>query len=114
MHLGLSAETYRIHCMAEGLSGFHACCRYIRIPPTQASNPNRSARRPVNLRRTRRAPGRSATACAARPKTAIEHSGGKMTDAQCTEACVKAGAKDVFTQAERSTPLPTRTTKTSP
>jgi hypothetical protein len=28
---------------------------------------------------------------------AIEHSGGKMTAAQCTEACVKAGAKYVFT-----------------
>ena len=27
----------------------------------------------------------------------IEHAGGKMTDAQCTEACVKGGAKYVFT-----------------
>jgi hypothetical protein len=27
----------------------------------------------------------------------IEHGGGKMTDAQCTEACVKGGAKYVFT-----------------
>jgi hypothetical protein len=35
--------------------------------------------------------------CGASHKTAIAHSGGKMTDAQCTEACVKAGAKYVFT-----------------
>ena len=35
--------------------------------------------------------------CEASHKAAIEHGGGKMTNAQCTEACVKAGAKYVFT-----------------
>jgi len=35
--------------------------------------------------------------CGLSHKAMIEHSGGKMTDAECTEACVKAGAKYVFT-----------------
>ena len=35
--------------------------------------------------------------CGLSHKAMIEHGGGKMTDAQCTEACVKAGAKCVFT-----------------
>jgi hypothetical protein len=37
--------------------------------------------------------------CGLSHKAMIEHGGGKMTDAQCTEACVKAGAKYVFTSA---------------
>lgn len=37
--------------------------------------------------------------CGVSHKAMIEHGGGKMTDAQCTEACVKAGAKYVFTSA---------------
>jgi hypothetical protein len=32
---------------------------------------------------------------------AIEHGGGTMTSAQCTEACVKTGAKYVFTSGGR-------------
>jgi hypothetical protein len=35
--------------------------------------------------------------CGLSHKAMIEHGGGKMTAAQCTEACVKAGAKYVFT-----------------
>ena len=36
--------------------------------------------------------------CGLTHKGMIEHSGGKITtDAQCTEACVKGGAKYVFT-----------------
>jgi len=35
--------------------------------------------------------------CGLSHKAAIEHGGAKMTAAQCTEACVKAGAKYVFT-----------------
>ena len=35
--------------------------------------------------------------CGASHKAVIEHGGGKMTDAQCTEACVKGGARYVFT-----------------
>jgi len=35
--------------------------------------------------------------CGLSHKGMIEHGGAKMTDAQCTEACVKAGAKYVFT-----------------
>ena len=35
--------------------------------------------------------------CGLSHKAMIEHSGGKMTDAQCTAACVKAGGKYVFT-----------------
>lgn len=35
--------------------------------------------------------------CGLSHKAMIEHGGGKMTDAQCTEACVKAGGKYVFT-----------------
>jgi hypothetical protein len=35
--------------------------------------------------------------CGMSHKAAIVHGGGKMTDAQCTEACVKGGAKYVFT-----------------
>jgi hypothetical protein len=34
--------------------------------------------------------------CGLSHKAAIEHGGGKMTNAQCTEACVKAGATYVF------------------
>jgi hypothetical protein len=34
--------------------------------------------------------------CGLSHKAMIEHGGGKMTDAQCTDACVKAGAKYVF------------------
>ena len=37
--------------------------------------------------------------CGLSHKAMIEHGGGKMTDAQCTEGCVKAGAKYVFTSA---------------
>lgn len=36
------------------------------------------------------------TMCGLSHAAAIEHGGGKMTEAQCTEACVKAGAKYVF------------------
>jgi hypothetical protein len=35
--------------------------------------------------------------CGLSHKAMVEHGGGKMTAAQCTEACVKAGAKYVFT-----------------
>jgi hypothetical protein len=35
--------------------------------------------------------------CGRSHKASIEHNGGKMTEAQCTEACVKGGAKYVFT-----------------
>src|ERR1700686_4987712 len=35
--------------------------------------------------------------CGLSHKAMIEHGGGKMTAAQCTEACLKAGAKYVFT-----------------
>ena len=34
--------------------------------------------------------------CGASHKSAIEHSGKKMTDRECTEACIKEGAKYVF------------------
>ncbi len=34
--------------------------------------------------------------CGLSHKAMIEHAGGKLTDAQCTEACVKNGAKYVF------------------
>lgn len=37
--------------------------------------------------------------CGLSHKAAIEHGGGKMTNAQCTDLCVKAGAKYVFTSA---------------
>src|ERR1700674_1878354 len=37
--------------------------------------------------------------CGLSHRAMIEHGGGKMTDAECTEACVKAGAKYVFTSA---------------
>lgn len=37
--------------------------------------------------------------CGLSHQAMIEHGGGKMTDAQCTEACVKAGATYVFTSA---------------
>ena len=39
--------------------------------------------------------------CGFSHKATIEHGGGKMTDAQCTEACVKAGAKYVFTSGRK-------------
>jgi hypothetical protein len=35
--------------------------------------------------------------CGLSHKAAIEHGGGKMTAAECTEVCAKAGAKYVFT-----------------
>jgi hypothetical protein len=35
--------------------------------------------------------------CGVSHQAMIEHGGGKMTDAQCTAACVKAGGKYVFT-----------------
>jgi hypothetical protein len=35
--------------------------------------------------------------CGLTHKAMIEHANGKLTDAQCTEACVKNGAKYVFT-----------------
>lgn len=35
--------------------------------------------------------------CGLSHKASIEHHGGAMTAAQCTEACVKGGAKYVFT-----------------
>ena len=34
--------------------------------------------------------------CGASHKSAIEHAGKKLTDRQCTEACIKEGAKYVF------------------
>lgn len=34
--------------------------------------------------------------CGLTHKAMIEHANGKLTDAQCTEACVKNGAKYVF------------------
>jgi hypothetical protein len=34
--------------------------------------------------------------CGASHKSSIEHSGKKMTDAECTKACVKGGSKYVF------------------
>jgi len=34
--------------------------------------------------------------CGASHKSAIEHAGKKMTDRECTEACIKEGAKYVF------------------
>ena len=40
--------------------------------------------------------------CGLSHKTMIEHSGGKLqADAQCTEACVKGGAKYVFTSGRK-------------
>ncbi len=35
--------------------------------------------------------------CGLSHKASIEHHGGTMTAAQCTEACIKGGAKYVFT-----------------
>ena len=34
--------------------------------------------------------------CGAHHKSSAEHAGAKMTDRQCTEACIKNGAKYVF------------------
>ena len=34
--------------------------------------------------------------CGASHKSAIEHSGKKLTDRECTQACIKEGAKYVF------------------
>jgi hypothetical protein len=34
--------------------------------------------------------------CGAMYKTAVEHDGKAMTDRECTEACIKGGAKYVF------------------
>ena len=34
--------------------------------------------------------------CGAHHKSTAEHAGAKMTDRQCTEACIKNGAKYVF------------------
>ena len=39
----------------------------------------------------------SDSTCGLSHKAAIEHGGGKMTNAQCTAACMKSGAKYVFT-----------------
>ncbi len=34
--------------------------------------------------------------CGAQHKSSAEHAGAKMTDRQCTEACIKNGSKYVF------------------
>lgn len=43
--------------------------------------------------------------CGASHKAAIEHGGKKMTDAECTKACVKAGAKYVFVHEGKVIPI---------
>jgi hypothetical protein len=39
--------------------------------------------------------------CGLSHKAMIEHGGGKMTDAQCTDVCIKGGAKYVFTSGSK-------------
>ncbi len=43
--------------------------------------------------------------CGASHKAAMEHGGKKMTDAECTKACVKAGAKYVFVHEGKVIPI---------
>ena len=43
--------------------------------------------------------------CGASHKSAIEHGGKKMTDAECAKACVKAGAKYVFVHEGKAIPI---------
>lgn len=43
--------------------------------------------------------------CGASHKATIEHSGKKMTDAECTKACVKEGAKYVFVHKGKVIPI---------
>lgn len=43
--------------------------------------------------------------CGASHKAAIEHGGKKMSDAECTKACVKAGAKYVFVHKGKVIPI---------
>ena len=46
--------------------------------------------------------------------SAGEHDGKKMTDAECTNVCMKKGAKYVFVQKARSTSSPIRNRKRLP
>src|SRR5512140_1131842 len=43
--------------------------------------------------------------CGASHKAAMEHGGKKMSDAECTKACVKAGAKYVFVHKGKVIPI---------
>lgn len=43
--------------------------------------------------------------CGASHKAAIEHGGKKMSDAECTKACVKGGAKYVFVHKGKVIPI---------
>ena len=43
--------------------------------------------------------------CGASHKAAIEHGGKNMTDAECTKACVKAGAKYVLVHEGKVIPI---------
>jgi hypothetical protein len=43
--------------------------------------------------------------CGASHKAAIEHGGKKMSDAECTKACVKGGAKYVFVHNGKVIPI---------
>jgi hypothetical protein len=43
--------------------------------------------------------------CGASHQAAIEHGGKKMTDAECTKACVKGGAKYVFVHEGKVIPI---------
>lgn len=47
----------------------------------------------------------SDSSCGASHKAAMEHGGKKMTDAECTKACVKAGAKYVFVHEGKVIPI---------
>jgi hypothetical protein len=47
----------------------------------------------------------SDSTCGAKHKTAMEHGGKKMTDAECTKACVKAGAQYVFVHEGKVIPI---------
>jgi hypothetical protein len=43
--------------------------------------------------------------CGASHKAAIEHGGKKLSDAECTKACVKGGAKYVFVHKGKVIPI---------
>ncbi len=47
----------------------------------------------------------SDSTCGASHKAAMEHGSKKMTDAECTKACVKAGAKYVFVHDGKVIPI---------
>ena len=47
----------------------------------------------------------SDSTCGASHKAAMEHGGKKMSDAECTKACVKAGGKYVFVNKGKVIPI---------